>query len=149
MKNRYRRSLVALVSAFAVVFSATAQADFPQGSPPFFTDYVKGLTKAKEQGKPVVVVFSAAWCPPCQQMKRETYPSQVVQPLHDKFIWIYIDTDVPENKKAAKHHGVRGIPQIDLLDSKGQRVDQQVGGSSAKAFAKKLDTVLTKHESGS
>jgi thioredoxin 1 len=137
-----KRSLLALALSLLIV-PAFAK-DFPKGSPKFVDSYRKVLSDAKKSGKPIVVVFSATWCPPCQAMKHDVYPSPAVQALQDKFEWAYLDVDDHSNDKAAKEFGVNGIPHVQFLASDGKAIDKQVGSSSAASFAKTLEGVLKK-----
>ena len=120
--------------------------DFPKGSPPFEHSLASVEAKAKKSGKPMVVVFSAVWCPPCQAMKKDVYPSKEVTALHDKFEWAYIDVDEEGNAAAAKKFGVNGIPHIELLDSSGKSLGNQVGSTSPGDFAATLKKTLAKAE---
>ncbi len=119
-------------------------ADFPKGSPKFLTSYDAAVAAAKAENKPVVMVFSAVWCPPCQVMKKSVYPSKEVTPLHDQFVWAYLDTDVEANAAAAQKHGVSGIPHIEFLSPKGKSLGNQVGSSSPAEFAGTLQKILAK-----
>lgn len=118
--------------------------DFPAGSPKFGTNYETALATAKKEGKPIILVFSATWCPPCQSMKKSVYPSAEVKPLHDKFVWAYLDVDDAENAKAAEKYGVEGIPHIQFLTSSGKNLDKVVGGAPPADFASTLTKVLEK-----
>lgn len=139
------KKLLLALAAAALVLPALA-ADFPKGSPKFEDSYRKVMADAKKSGKPAVVVFSASWCPPCQSMKNEVYPSKEVQALHDQFEWAYIDVDNSDNasEKAAKEFGVQGIPHIQFVDAEGKSLDKQVGGSDPASFAAKLKSILAK-----
>lgn len=145
-----RRSLITLAAVvLAGLFSTTTGAfaaghEFPKGSPKFETKYKSALAEAKKSGKPVIVVFSASWCGPCQANKKNVYPSDAVKPYHDKFVWAYLDTDEKDNGKAAEEFGVSGIPHIQFLDKDGKSIDKQIGGTSPDVFAKKLEEVLAK-----
>jgi thiol:disulfide interchange protein len=119
-------------------------ADFPKGSPKFLTSYDAAVAAAKEQNKPVVVVFSAVWCPPCQVMKRSVYPSKEVAALHDQFVWAYLDTDEDANADAARKHKVSGIPHIEFLSPTGKSLGNQVGSTSPADFSGTLKKVLAK-----
>jgi thiol:disulfide interchange protein len=102
------------------------------------------LAKAKAEGKPVIAIFSAVWCGPCQMMKKEVYPSAEVKPYHDKFVWAYLDADDESNAADEEKYGVSGIPHIQFLDKNGNPVDKQVGSSSPEEFASTLKSVLKK-----
>ncbi len=132
--------------ALAAIFAATTSfaADFPKGSPKFETSLKSALSEAEKTGKPVIAVFSAVWCGPCQDMKKNVYPSDAVKAYHDKFVWAYLDTDEASNAKAGEKYGVSGIPHIQFLDKSGKALDKQVGSSSAEDFAKTLEGVLSK-----
>lgn len=118
--------------------------DFPKGSPAFEHSLAKVEAKAKQSGKPMVVVFSAVWCPPCQAMKKEVYPSPEVAAMHDKFEWAYIDVDEESNAPAARKFGVQGIPHIEFLDKTGKSLGSQVGSTSPGDFVATLKKTLTK-----
>lgn len=136
-------SLAAVTGLCALSLTASA-GEFPKGSPKFVTSMRKVLSDQKETGKPAIVIFSASWCPPCQAMKKTVYPSDAVKPFHDKFIWAYLDTDDNQNKKASEKYSVNGIPHIEFLNAAGESIGQQVGGTSAESFAKKLEDILAK-----
>jgi thiol:disulfide interchange protein len=144
-----RRSLVTLAAvavagAFLTRNACAAGHDFPDGSPKFETKYKSALSEAKKTGKPVLLVFSATWCGPCQANKKNVYPSAAVKPYHDKFVWAYLDADEAANKKAMTEYGVNGIPHIQFLDKDGKSIDKMVGASTPEGFAKKLQEVLGK-----
>lgn len=122
--------------------------DFPKGSPKFETRYSTALKKAEKEGKPLLVVFSAVWCGPCQANKKDVYPSEAVKPYHDKFVWVYLDTDEQRNAKIAQEFGVTGIPHIQFLDKDGKSIGKTIGGTTPEGFAKTLAGILKNAESG-
>ncbi len=136
-----------LIAFFAIAFIAVSSAfagDFPEGSPAFEHKLADALAKAKTANKPVIAIFSAVWCGPCQQMKKEVYPSAEVKPFHDKFIWAYIDADEDSNAADMKKFNVEGIPHIEFLDSTGKSIGQKVGSGPAADFAKILEEMIKK-----
>lgn len=134
----------AILLALAAATGLALASDFPKGSPEFKDSSTYALSAAKKSGKPVIMVFSAAWCPPCQAMKKEVYPSEAVKAFHDKFVWAYIDIDDERNERVTKKFGVSSIPHIEFLDAEGKEIDKQIGGTSSEDFAKKLATILAK-----
>jgi thioredoxin-related protein len=133
-----------LAVAVLAVASFSIASEFPEGSPAFVSTLAEAKTKAKAEGKPIIAVYSAVWCPPCQAMKKKVYPSSEVKEFHDKFVWAYIDTDLKENAADAQKAGVTGIPHIQFLNKNGKEIDKQVGGMPPDAFAAKLKEVLEK-----
>lgn len=141
-----KTTLLALaIASLAVCLHA---ADFPEGSPKFATSADKVLSAAKENGKPTILVFSASWCGPCQEMKKEVYPSAEVKPFHDQFNWAYLDIDVEANGKLFESHKLESVPHLLFLDASGKTIDQQEGGSAPKDFAKTLAKVLKQAGAG-
>jgi thiol:disulfide interchange protein len=131
------KALGALDSGLTPASSHTSGA--PLG---FQTRYDTALSLAKSSSKPLVLVFSASWCPPCQQMKNEVYPSPEVAPYKSQFVWAYLDVDDPANQPAAQKFGVRGIPHITFLNPQGTEIDTTTGGMPPSAFASKLQSAL-------
>lgn len=143
MKHRNRSRIAAATIAVAALFIHPATAsDFPEGSPAFVTAYDAALKAAKDGGKPAVMIFSAAWCPPCQANKRRVYPSAEVKPFHEKFVWAYLDADDKANEAAMRNFGVSGIPHIEFLDKEGRSLGKVVGGTTPEAFAGQLASIL-------
>ena len=135
------KSLFHILIAFMAA-SAGFAANFPEGSPPFLDDYGKAIAKAKASGKPAVIVFSAVWCPPCQIMKNEVYPSKEVRPLHDKFVWAYLDFDKPANRPLIARYKVESIPQIFFFTPGGEPFAALDTVVSPGGFASILKKVL-------
>ena len=133
-----------ILLALAAATSLTLASDFPKGSPEFKDSSVYALSAAQKSGKPVVMVFSAAWCGPCQAMKKDVYPSAAVKAFHDKFVWAYLDIDDERNERVAKKFNVSRIPHIEFLNPEGKEIDKQIGGNSPEDFAKTLASVLAK-----
>lgn len=136
-----KRTLLTILALIAATLNA---ADFPKGSPQFATSADAALKAAKDNGKPAILVFSASWCGPCQEMKKDVYPSASVKPFHDKFNWAYLDIDVEANGKLFGSYKLDGVPSIMFVDSEGKKVDFQEGATSPEEFTKKLQNVLAK-----
>lgn len=136
----------ALTLATCAMAEAPAAHEFPKGSPKFGTSYKAALEQAKKEHKPAILVFSASWCGPCQAMKKNVYPSKEVTPLHDKFVWAYLDADQEENAAPMKKYGVEGIPHIQFVSADGKPLGNQIGSTTPEDFVGTLNTVLKKAE---
>lgn len=146
-----------LLSLFALLFATTlpAQDAFPT---PTLMDLDRAEVPLAErigQGKPTVVAIWATWCQPCHieldEFKAhaaewaEQYDADVlaisidkrhmvnrIQPLIDRKGWEYdvlVDTD--DQLKTAL--GIRGIPQLYVLDGAGNIVKTFSGYESGRA----------------
>lgn len=136
------KRLIALT--LAIVALPLLAADFPKGSPKFAHDFKAVSSAAGKSGKPMVLVFSAVWCGPCQQMKKDVYPSDAVKAFHDKFEWAYLDADEEANASLMKKFNVEGIPHIQFLNKEGKDIGSQVGSTSPEDFANTLEKTLKK-----
>jgi len=108
----------------------------------FHDDFEEALAASEEEGKPLIAIFSATWCPPCQTMKRNVYPSEDVQPFHDQFVWAYLDADVQANHPLMQRFGVSGIPHIAFLKPDGETLGHFAGAAPPEGFARILTQVL-------
>lgn len=83
-----------------------------------------GMTEAESQGRPMLVMFTADWCGPCQTLKKEVIQTPAVQQaIADGFVPVIVDlTDQSAsnpNMPAAQRYHVSGIPMLILTDAKG------------------------------
>ena len=94
-------------------------------------DLAVGLVVAEESGKPLFVFYTADWCPPCQQLKRDVLSDPGVDAfLEENFVRVKIDlTDrTGPNAWTASQNGVSGIPTAILYDHRGMETDRVTGG---------------------
>lgn len=103
------------------------------------TSLNEALARAAQSDKPILIDFTASWCPPCQVMKREVWPSPEVVSLVEKgFVPVLLDIDLPENQAVAQKYGVTSIPSIIVVDARGQ-VLRQAGFMTASEIRAFLD----------
>jgi thiol:disulfide interchange protein len=91
----------------------------PASSIEWRTDLASALAESKQTGKPVLVDFSAGWCPPCLAMKHDTWTdARVARAVAASTVPLLIDVD--RDPATASRYGVEGIPTVLMLSADGQ-----------------------------
>ncbi|MBK5202269.1 MAG: thioredoxin [Prolixibacteraceae bacterium] len=87
--------------------------------------------------KPVVVDFGAEWCGPCKMI------APIIEELSKDYEGRVVvgKVDVDESSEVAGKYGIRNIPTV-LFFKGGEIVDKNVGGTTKKVLAAKIDAML-------
>lgn len=110
------------------------------GVPPMFSE---GLTlaaansRASGEGKLVLAMATASWCPPCQQMKKGTLRDANVEAIvREKYLPVYLDVSDNSSPGVAEAGplNVSGIPAFIVLKD-GQEIARTVGAMSPADFS--------------
>lgn len=87
---------------------------------PWHTDLKEGVKAAIKSDKPMILIFSSPTCPPCNQMKEETWShDDVRKKLQNDFVAVYLDVTKPENEEIRQRFSVRSWPTIIVTDPHG------------------------------
>lgn len=102
---------------------------------PWITDWDRGIDAAEKSGKPLLVLFTADWCPPCRTLKDEVLSKPgVMSRLRADFTLVKVDlTDrAGPNNRIAMDYGVRAVPCLIMFNARGEQVGRLVGVQSAE-----------------
>jgi len=90
--------------------------------------YKEAYRRAQTGDKPLLVLVTASWCPPCVQMKQTTIPELERRNSFDKFHFAKLDYDM-EKELAGQLIGDRGLPQMIMFEkSNGQWLRRYLTG---------------------
>ena len=84
----------------------------------WMTDFDEAVGVAAVIGKPMLLKFTADWCPPCQRMKREVFSQPAVADLvRGSFVPVMVDMTIPKTpgQQVADRFGVDAIPALVVL----------------------------------
>jgi thioredoxin 1 len=95
-----------------------------------------------ESERPVLVDFTAAWCPPCRAMN--PILDQMAAERDDIKI---VSVDVDNEQELASQWGVMGMPTF-LFFQNGQPIQQLVGSRPRKRLESELEQALVEQPAG-
>src|SRR3954468_8737807 len=95
-----------------------------------------------ESDKPVLVDFTAAWCPPCRAMN--PILDQLAAERDDLRI---VSVDVDSEQELASQWGVMSMPTF-LLFHNGRPIQQLVGSPPPKRLESELEQALVQEPAG-
>jgi thioredoxin:protein disulfide reductase len=86
--------------------------------------------KAKQEGKPLFLDFTAAWCAACKEIEKHTFPDDRVQAAAGRYVSVKMDLtndSDPAVERAYDEFGIRGLPVLVLFDSQGNEAKRFFG----------------------
>ncbi len=115
----------------------------PAETPGIFDEHYT-LTQAselsEESGKPMLVLATADWCPPCQKLKRSTLTDPaVIEWIQENTIPVYLEDGA--NGDEIGSLGVRSYPTTMLIQD-GQILASIQGAVDADSYVSKLSSVI-------
>ncbi|KFA92054.1 protein-disulfide reductase DsbD family protein [Archangium violaceum] len=103
------------------------------------------LTRAKSEGRPVMIDFFAEWCAACKELDRETYPALEVISESGRFINVKVDATNSDDALDAlmERFGVEGLPTVAFISSNGEmlRAPRVTGFLEPRSFVVEMKKV--------
>lgn len=124
------RLLITLIALTALGFASNQAAaqQHTYGHVASTKSYQDAYRDAQTGDKPLLVLVSATWCPPCQVMKQTTIPQLMQKNAFKEFHYATVDLDQEEDL-ARQLIGDRGLPQLIMFEkSEGKWVRRYLKG---------------------
>ncbi len=89
-------------------------------------DHDVAMARARAEGLPVIIDFTADWCAACKELEHKTYVDQRVRAEATRFVTVMIDATRETDAITAlfERYGVLGLPAVIFIDSEGKILDQ-------------------------
>jgi len=131
-----------VLSALLVVFFAASALNAQQP-----VDYKTAYKRAQAGDKPLLILITAQWCPPCQVMKKTTIPQLMQKAAFKDFHYSTVDLD-KEPTLGRQLIGDRGVPQLIMFEKRDDKwVRRYLRGiqtpQTVEAFVAQASTLRT------
>lgn len=94
-------------------------------------------TKVEEATKPVLVDFSAEWCPPCKMLAPVV--ERIALEYQDKLEVFGVDTD--HSPELSQRFNISGVPTL-IFFHNGQEIRKLVGFRDYDALKGEIETIV-------
>lgn len=103
------------------------------------------FSRAKSEGKLVMVKYGAEWCGPCRMMEENAFPDDKVAAALSDVIVVDIDIDSPgSNSDWMKDHDIGPIPTVEFYRADGSLIGTTVGYGDVGSFVDEVEKILSK-----
>jgi thiol:disulfide interchange protein DsbD len=116
---------VILIPAFYYLHSLIPTNGFLNGKTGWQTDEPAAIVEAVASKKPLMIVFGAKWCPPCQELEHKILHDPKMEEAVKKLVPLHIDatSDSAEIRRVLDKYRVVGWPTILFVSPDGKVYD--------------------------
>ncbi|NNE99458.1 MAG: thioredoxin family protein [Pyrinomonadaceae bacterium] len=100
----------------------------------------ESMSRAKAEGKQILVDVSAIWCGTCRKLDNEVFAKDEVKKVIDKkYIFTRLEYESAEGEAFLKKHNVKSFPTLWLLDENGTTIKRLKVTFKPAEFIRQLD----------
>jgi tetratricopeptide (TPR) repeat protein len=96
-------------------------------------DWPRALEEARRQKRPLFVDAWATWCHSCLSMRAYVLTDRALQPLADRFVWLAVDTDKPQNAAFVRRFANESWPTLWVIDPATEKPRLKWAGTATAA----------------
>ncbi len=129
--------ILCIVSALPAGEEQTSSpAPRPESSLAWSQSYEAGTKVAAMEKRPLLLFFTASWCPWCRKLEQEVLVEPKVMSELRKFVCVKLDVD--KNHDVAMAYGVVSMPRVIVVNTQNEIIGDWLGYRDAKAFLQLL-----------
>ena len=114
--------------------------DMTEIKPYFYCDFNEAVTAAKQQKKPILVLFTAKNCIYSKQMLETSFQSDVIKPFLHRFILVNID--INEQKEICRRLNIDSTPTVQFLSTEGVPLQKINGAAKPEDLIAQMKSTL-------
>ncbi|MCL2118150.1 MAG: thioredoxin family protein [Planctomycetaceae bacterium] len=126
--SRYHRNEASTISLPPQPITVnTAWPEVMEFEPYFHRDFIEAVTTARQQNKPILMLFTAKNCLYSKQILNTTFQSDILKPFLQRFVLINID--INEQKEICHRLNIDSTPTIQFISAEGVPL-QRINGAA-------------------
>lgn len=98
-------------------------------------DVEDAFAEARESGKPILLYWGAAWCPPCNRLKATLFKDPAFIAHTQQFVAVHLDGDSEGAQAWGERFGIKGYPTIIVLRPDRSEITRLAGDADNARLA--------------